>query len=121
MNPAMQAGTLAGKTIVMSGGSRGVGLAIALRAAADGVVVTAGLNGNYGNYVRIDHGSRLATGYAHLSSIVSTLRPGTRVGQGEIIGFVAGQHEIVERMREESLKPTNSKNYPAEALGRSCT
>lgn len=29
-------GTLAGKTILMSGGSRGIGLAIALRAAADG-------------------------------------------------------------------------------------
>ena len=28
--------TLAGKTILMSGGSRGIGLAIALRAAADG-------------------------------------------------------------------------------------
>jgi citronellol/citronellal dehydrogenase len=33
-------GTLAGKTIVMSGGSRGIGLAIALRAAADGANVT---------------------------------------------------------------------------------
>ena len=29
-------GTLTGKTIVMSGGSRGIGLAIALRAARDG-------------------------------------------------------------------------------------
>lgn len=33
-------GSLAGKTIVMSGGSRGIGLAIALRAAADGANVT---------------------------------------------------------------------------------
>jgi citronellol/citronellal dehydrogenase len=32
--------TLAGKTILMSGGSRGIGLAIALRAAADGANVT---------------------------------------------------------------------------------
>lgn len=32
--------SLAGKTIVMSGGSRGIGLAIALRAAADGANVT---------------------------------------------------------------------------------
>lgn len=32
-------GTLAGKTIVMSGGSRGIGLAIALRAARDGANV----------------------------------------------------------------------------------
>jgi citronellol/citronellal dehydrogenase len=33
-------GSLAGKTIVMSGGSRGIGLAIAVRAAADGANVT---------------------------------------------------------------------------------
>ncbi|GAA4373535.1 SDR family oxidoreductase [Paeniglutamicibacter cryotolerans] len=33
------AGTLAGRTILMSGGSRGIGLAIALRAAADGANV----------------------------------------------------------------------------------
>lgn len=33
-------GSLAGKTIIMSGGSRGIGLAIALRAAGDGANVT---------------------------------------------------------------------------------
>ena len=32
-------GTLAGRTILMSGGSRGIGLAIALRAARDGANV----------------------------------------------------------------------------------
>ena len=32
----MTAATLAGKTVLMSGGSRGIGLAIALRAAKDG-------------------------------------------------------------------------------------
>ncbi|GAA4471217.1 SDR family oxidoreductase [Phytohabitans houttuyneae] len=36
MNPHGGGGTLAGRTIVMSGGSRGIGLAIALRAARDG-------------------------------------------------------------------------------------
>ena len=35
----MTAGTLAGRTMVMSGGSRGIGLAIALRAARDGANV----------------------------------------------------------------------------------
>lgn len=35
-----QTGTLAGRTIIMSGGSRGIGLAIALRAARDGANVT---------------------------------------------------------------------------------
>ncbi len=57
-------------------------------AAADGVVAMSGRNGNYGNYVRIEHAPHIATGYAHLSGIVSTLTPGTRVKQGEMIGFV---------------------------------
>jgi citronellol/citronellal dehydrogenase len=35
----MNEGSLSGKTILMSGGSRGIGLAIALRAAADGACV----------------------------------------------------------------------------------
>src|SRR6478609_5019822 len=34
--PYQASGTLAGRTILMSGGSRGIGLAIALRAARDG-------------------------------------------------------------------------------------
>ena len=59
-----------------------------VRAAADGVVAMAGWNGNYGNYVRIDHGSNISTGYAHLSSIVTTLKPGSPVKEGDMIGFV---------------------------------
>lgn len=39
MDENQPGGTLAGKTIVMSGGSRGIGLAIALRAARDGANV----------------------------------------------------------------------------------
>jgi murein DD-endopeptidase MepM/ murein hydrolase activator NlpD len=87
-----------------------------VRAAADGFVVMAGVNGNYGNYVRIDHGSHLATGYAHLSSIVSTLRPGTRVAQGEIIGFVGmsglatGPHLCFQLLQDDKqLNPLTSR------------
>jgi murein DD-endopeptidase MepM/ murein hydrolase activator NlpD len=59
-----------------------------VRAAADGVVGMAGWNGNYGNYVRLDHGGNIATGYAHLSSVVTTLKPGSFIKQGDMIGFV---------------------------------
>ena len=87
-----------------------------VRAAADGFVAMAGVNGNYGNYVRIDHGSHLATGYVHLSSIVSTLRPGTRVAQGEIIGFVGmsglatGAHLRFQLLQDDKqLNPLTSR------------
>jgi murein DD-endopeptidase MepM/ murein hydrolase activator NlpD len=59
-----------------------------VRAAADGVVAMAGWNGNYGMYVRIDHGPHISSGYAHLSGIVTTLKEGAHVKQGDMIGFV---------------------------------
>ncbi len=57
-------------------------------AAGDGVVVQAGRNGAYGKYVRLRHGSGYATAYAHMSRISTSLKPGVRVRQGQVIGFV---------------------------------
>ena len=55
-------------------------------ASADGVVNYAGRSGGHGNYVRIDHGKGLATGYSHMSRIAA--QNGQRVRQGQIIGYV---------------------------------
>ncbi len=55
-------------------------------ASADGVVNYAGRNGGHGNYVRIDHGKGLATGYSHMSRIAA--QNGQHVRQGQIIGYV---------------------------------
>jgi murein DD-endopeptidase MepM/ murein hydrolase activator NlpD len=57
-----------------------------IKAGDDGVVVMAGSNGGYGNWTLVDHGSGLATGYAHQSSIGVSV--GQRVGRGEVIGRV---------------------------------
>ncbi|MCB9980212.1 MAG: peptidoglycan DD-metalloendopeptidase family protein [Rhodospirillales bacterium] len=57
-------------------------------AAGDGVIEKAGRNGSFGNYVRIRHNSKLQTAYAHMQKIKSGIRPGTRVKQGQIIGYV---------------------------------
>jgi murein DD-endopeptidase MepM/ murein hydrolase activator NlpD len=56
-------------------------------AAADGVVAMAGPHGGYGKYVRLDHGSGVATAYAHLSRFVPGLKPGTPVVRGELLAF----------------------------------
>jgi murein DD-endopeptidase MepM/ murein hydrolase activator NlpD len=57
-------------------------------AAADGTVVSAGNRGGYGNAVEIRHGGSVTTLYAHLSGFARGIRTGTRVRQGEPIGFV---------------------------------
>jgi murein DD-endopeptidase MepM/ murein hydrolase activator NlpD len=57
-----------------------------IHAAADGVVVSAGPFGGYGNATVIDHGNGLATLYAHQSSII--VSSGQRVSRGQVIGYV---------------------------------
>lgn len=55
-------------------------------AATDGRVEYAGWHGGHGNYVRLDHGGGIATGYGHMSRIA--VGPGMTVRRGQIIGYV---------------------------------
>ena len=57
-------------------------------AVADGHVVSAGVRGGYGNAVEIRHGGGVVTLYAHLSGFAAGVRAGSRVRQGEPIGYV---------------------------------
>ena len=55
-------------------------------APADGVVVSVGIKGAYGNAITIDHGYGIVTQYGHLDHF--NVRPGQRVRRGDVIGFV---------------------------------
>ena len=57
-------------------------------AGGDGVVVEAGRNGGYGNWVKVRHTGGWETGYAHLAGYGPGVRPGRRVMQGQVIGYV---------------------------------
>jgi len=57
-----------------------------IRAAADGVVVSAEVFGGYGNATVIEHGGGLATLYGHQSSMA--VSAGQRVSVGQVIGRV---------------------------------
>ena len=57
-----------------------------IRAAGDGVVVSAGWLGGYGNATIIDHGGGVATLYGHQSAIL--VREGQEVKRGQVIGRV---------------------------------
>lgn len=60
----------------------------AVRAVGDGAILEAGRNGGSGIMVKIRHDSRYMTAYKHLSKVASGLRSGSRVDQGQIIGYV---------------------------------
>ncbi len=57
-------------------------------AVANGVVVSAGMNGEGGRVVHLRHASGFETYYMHLSSIAAGVRAGAHVSQGQLIGRV---------------------------------
>lgn len=59
-----------------------------IKAVGDGVIRQARYNGGYGNFIQIRHNERFTTNYAHLSRYASIASPGTRVKQGDVIGYV---------------------------------
>lgn len=85
-------------------------------AAADGIVVGAAPNGRYGNWVRLEHGGKLATVYGHLSAFASGLQPGMVVSRGDVIGYVGstgrstGAHLHFELQLDG--KPVNPITHP---------
>lgn len=59
-----------------------------IKAAGDGKVNLAGVQGGYGNVVILEHGGGVTTLYGHMSGFAKGLRSGVRVKQGQTIGFV---------------------------------
>jgi murein DD-endopeptidase MepM/ murein hydrolase activator NlpD len=59
-----------------------------IKAAGDGRIIHRGRKGGYGNTVILQHGGNITTLYAHMSNYAKGQRVGTRVRQGQIIGYV---------------------------------
>ncbi len=64
------------------------GCSAPIYAAHSGTVVFAGSSGTYGNFVKIDHGSGIATGYAHIRSGGIFVSVGQQVDVGQNIASV---------------------------------
>lgn len=100
-----------------------------IKAAGDGVIEMAGPNSGYGNYVLIRHNSEYKTGYGHMSKLAQGIVPGTRVRQGQTIGYVGstglatGPHLHYEIMqRGKQVNPVNVKMPGGKTLeGRELT
>lgn len=54
----------------------------------DGTVLSAGYSGAAGNMIKIRHNSVYTSAYLHLSKYAKGINAGTRVRQGQIIGYV---------------------------------
>lgn len=59
-----------------------------IEATADGTVLRAGRWGGYGIIVSLRHVRDIETRYAHMSRLAPGIRPGVRVRQGDVIGYV---------------------------------
>jgi murein DD-endopeptidase MepM/ murein hydrolase activator NlpD len=97
-----------------------------IRAAGSGVISLAGRHGAYGNTVVIKHTTKYKTLYAHMSKLAQGLKPGTRVNQGQVIGYVGstgrstGPHLHYEvRVNERAVNPTTIKAAGGKQLAGS--
>ncbi len=59
-----------------------------VRAAGDGQIVFLGWSGGYGRMVEVRHRNGITTRYAHLNGFGRGMQVGSRVLQGDVIGYV---------------------------------
>ncbi|MEM6648972.1 MAG: M23 family metallopeptidase, partial [Pseudomonadota bacterium] len=66
----------------------GASIGTPIMAAGDGTILRIGPAGTYGNFVQIQHAQGYVTSYAHLHGFKKGLKKGSKVRQGDIIGYV---------------------------------
>lgn len=94
-----------------------------VRATADATVEFAGTQKGYGNTIILKHTSQHTTAYAHLRGFAKGIRKGSRVEQGETIGYVGstgwatGPHLHYEfRINGKPTNPLTTKMASATPL-----
>lgn len=83
-----------------------------VRTVADGTVEFAGRQNGYGNLIVVKHQGNYSTAYGHLNGFGTNIRKGTRVSQGDLIGYVgktglaSGPHLHYEfRVNNQQVNP----------------
>lgn len=92
-----------------------------IHATADGTVEFIGWRNGYGNTIVLKHHSKITTLYAHQSRFADGLKAGSKVSQGDLIGYVGstgwstGPHLHYEfRVADKPIDPlTATANMPA--------
>ncbi|WP_018126673.1 peptidoglycan DD-metalloendopeptidase family protein [Balneola vulgaris] len=89
----------------------------------DGEIIEARYRGANGNIVKIRHNSTYTTAYLHLNGFAKGIKPGTRVRQGQVIGYVGrtgrvtGVHLDYRVYKHGSpVNPTKLKLPPSKGI-----
>lgn len=97
-----------------------------IRATGAGKIIFRGRKGGYGNVIILQHGKRYTTLYAHMKGFRKGLKVGSRVKQGQVIGYVGmsgratGPHLHYEfRVNGVHKNPVTVKLPKSEPLPRS--
>jgi murein DD-endopeptidase MepM/ murein hydrolase activator NlpD len=87
-----------------------------VRATADGTVVTARRNGEFGNLVVLDHGFGIGTRYGHLSRFA--VAEGQRIRKGDVVGYVGSTGRSTSPHLHYELLLNGRPANPLRLLGR---
>ena len=108
-----------------------------IKSTANGKIIHIGKKGGYGNTIIVQHGTRYSTLYAHMSKYRGGLKKGSRVRQGQTIGYIGssglatgphlhyelrvdGTHRDPLRVKLPGADPLNKK-YMADFTARAET
>ena len=96
-----------------------------VHAVADGTVTFKGWGGGGGNTLKIKHAGNLMTGYLHLIGYAKGIVKGSRVSQGQLIGYVGstgastGPHLDYRVWKNGTpIDPLKIPSEPAEPIAR---
>lgn len=96
-----------------------------VRTTASGSVTFVGRQGGAGNMVKVRHPNGYETLYLHLHGFAKGLRRGSKVRQGDLIGYVGstglstGPHlDYRVKKNKKYLNPLKLENRPAEPISR---
>lgn len=95
-----------------------------IKVTSDGIVEFVGQQNGYGNVISIRHQGKYSTLYGHMSGFAKGIHKGSRVSQGDVIGYVGmtgwatGPHlhyEFkVDNVQQDPLKVALPNNVPLE-------
>ena len=96
-----------------------------VKVTGDGIVVRANFSNSYGNIIDVKHFNKYLTRYAHLNNFERNIKVGSRVKQGQVIGYVGstglatGPHLHYEfRINGKHTNPVNVSMPEAQPINQ---